>query len=177
MKKVFVFYLLIWSVTMYGQGYKSLVTEADKYYNDKAYIKSVEKYKEAFKLDKTKRSDLYNAACSAALAKEEKLAFKWLELALKNGWTNIRHLKSDKDLNSLHDKKKWDKLLTSMQKEVDKIEANYDKPLQAELLAINEDDQGIRREFIEAQKTHGFKSAIVDSLGRIMMYKDSINLM
>jgi hypothetical protein len=63
-----------------------------------------------------------------------------------------------------------------MQKIVDVKEANLDKPLQAELLAIYEDDQGIRRTFIKAQKDYGFQSKIVDSLGRIMMHKDSVNL-
>jgi hypothetical protein len=63
-----------------------------------------------------------------------------------------------------------------MQKIVDVKEANLDKPLQAELLAIYEDDQDIRRTFIKAQKDYGYQSKIVDSLGRIMMQKDSINL-
>jgi len=60
--------------------------------------------------------------------------------------------------------------------EVDKKEANYDKPLQAELLAIFDDDQVIRRQFISAQEEFGHQSKQVDSLRRIMMVKDSVNL-
>jgi hypothetical protein len=79
-------------------------------------------------------------------------------------------------LDALHNDKKWLPFVNEMQKIVDVKEANLDKPLQAELLAIYEDDQGIRRTFIKAQKDYGFQSKIVDSLGRIMMHKDSVNL-
>lgn len=176
MKNTLVAVFLLCAFSAFAQDYKSIVATADQHYNNKEYNESVARYQEAFKLNKTRGSDLYNAACSAALSGNKKLAFEWLNLALKNGWTNVRHLKSDADLNSLHGSKKWDKLVAAMQKEVDKIEANYDMPLQEELLAIYEDDQGIRRVFIEAQKQYGPKSPQSDSLIQIMQYKDSVNL-
>ncbi|NUQ24438.1 MAG: hypothetical protein HUU34_10835 [Saprospiraceae bacterium] len=176
MKITLVTALLLCAFTVSAQDYKSIVATADQHYNNKEYNESVARYQEAFKLNKTRGSDLYNAACSAALSGNKKLAFEWLNLALKNGWTNVRHLKSDSDLNSLHNTKKWNKLVAAMQKEVDKVEANYDKPLQEELLAIYEDDQGVRRVFVETQKQFGPKSPQSDSLIRIMKYKDSVNL-
>lgn len=160
----------------FGQTYQSLIVEADAFYNSKDYGKSVEKYKDAFKLEQKSGPDFYNAGCSASLLGNKKLAFKWLNLALKNGWSNVRHLKTDTDLTPLHADKKWDKLVADMQVVVDKREANYDKPLQAKLLAIYEDDQSIRRQYISAQQEFGRQSEQVDSLGSIMMYKDSINL-
>jgi hypothetical protein len=169
------FLFFICSLT-FGQTYKSIVAEAEAFYNNKDYKKSVKKYKEAFKLEQKSGSDFYNAGCSASLLGDKKLAFQWLNLALKNGWSNVRHLKTDTDLNSLHSDKKWNKLVSEMQSVVDKREANYDKPLQAKLLEIYEDDQLIRQQFISAQKEFGHQSRQVDSLGRIMMYKDSINL-
>jgi hypothetical protein len=167
--------LFICSFT-YGQTYKSIVAEADGFYTSKEYQKSVDKYKEAFKIEQKSAGDLYNAGCAASLLGNKELAFEWLNLALKNGWTNIGHLKTDSDLISLHDSKKWNDLLTEMQKELDKKEANYDKPLQAKLLAIYNDDQPIRLQYISAQKEFGYQSKQVDSLGKVMMYKDSINL-
>lgn len=161
---------------IHGQTYKNLVVEADKFYSDKDYEKSVEKYKEAFKLEQKSAVDFYNAACSAALSEDNKLAFKWLNLAFKNGWLNVKHLETNTDLTILHKSKKWDRLVSEMQKAVDNMEANYDKPLQEKLLAIFEDDQSIRKEYISAQKEFGYKSKQVDSLGRIMAYKDSINV-
>ena len=168
--------LLVICSFSFAQDYKSLITEAGNFYNNKEYEKSVSKYKEAFKIEQKKPGDLYKATCSASLSGNKRLAFEWLNLALKNGWTDIKHLKSDTDLAALHHSKKWSKILTAMQKEVDKKEANYDKPLQAKLLAIYDDDQKVRQQFIAAQKEFGFPSKQVDSLGRIMNYKDSLNL-
>lgn len=170
-----VFLLFICSVT-FGQTYKSLIVEADAYYKNKEYKKSVEKYKEAFKFEQKNSGDLYNAGCSASLLGDKKLAFKWLNLALKNGWANVRHLQTDTDLTLLHTDKKWNKLVSEMQLVVDKREANYDKNLQAKLLVLYEDDQSIRQQYISAQKKFGHQSKQVDSLRVIMIYKDSINL-
>lgn len=176
MKQIVTTFLLFISSLTFGQTYKSIVAEADAFYKNKEYKKSVEKYEEAFKLEQKSGSDFYNAGCSASLLGNKKLAFKWLNLALKNGWSNVRHLKSDTDLTLLHRDKKWDKLVLEMQLIVDKREINYDKSLQAKLLAIYEDDQPIRQQYISAQKEFGHQSKQVDSLGKIMMYKDSINL-
>ena len=167
---------LLLSTFSFGQTYNSLISEADSLYQAKDYKHSIEKYVVAFKIEKTSPSDLYNAACSAALLGDQKKAFKWLNLALENGWSNVQHLKSDSDLNSLHQNKKWNKLVDDMQKVVDLREANYDKPLQAKLIAIFDEDQTIRREYIAAQTQYGRESKQVDSLGNIMMFKDSVNL-
>ncbi|MBK6785238.1 MAG: hypothetical protein IPG79_16925 [Saprospiraceae bacterium] len=167
-------FLCIYTLT-FGQTYNSIITEADAFYNNKEYEKSVKKFKKAFKLEQKSASDFYNAGCSASLNGDKKLAFKWLNLALQNGWSNVRHLKSDTDLTVLHKDKRWNKLVAEMQAIVDKREVNYDKPLQAKLLAIFDDDQQIRQQFIAAQKEFGYQSRQVDSLGKMMMFKDSIN--
>jgi tetratricopeptide (TPR) repeat protein len=111
--------LFICSLT-YGQTYKLIVAEADGFYNSKEYQKSVDKFKEAFKIEQKNAGDFYNAGCAASLLGDKELAFEWLNLAFKNGWTNIGHLKTDSDLISLHDSKKWNNLLTEMQKELEK---------------------------------------------------------
>ncbi|GAB3720621.1 DUF6624 domain-containing protein [Flavobacterium koreense] len=176
MKATFTTILLFLFSLSFAQNYKALVSEADALYKNKDYKKSVEKYTEAFKIEQKSGSDFYNAACSAALLGKKNVAFQWLQLALDKGWINVSHLKTDTDLDTLHNDKKWLPFVNEMQKIVDVKEANLDKPLQAELLAIYEDDQGIRRTFIKAQKDYGFQSKIVDSLGRIMMQKDNVNL-
>ena len=177
MRLVFISICFLFSSLTYSQkSYKDLIGDADKFYRDKEYVKSVEVYKQAFKIEEKNGSNLYDAACSAALAGNKKMAFQWLNNAMDNGWINIHHMKQDKDLISLHNEKKWNKLLSAMQKIVDVKEANYDKPLQAKLLEIYNDDQPIRQEYIAARKTYGHKSSQVDSLGKIMLYKDSVNL-
>lgn len=175
MKIIFLILSLLTYSSAFEQDYKMIITEANNFYKNKEYKKSVYKYKEAFKIEQNNADNLYDAACSAALLGNDHLAFEWLNLAVKNGWININHLKSDNDLIVLHNSKRWDNLLIALQNEIDKIEANYDKPLQSKLIAIFEDDQGIRRQFIAAQKEFGYQSREVDSLRKIMIFKDSIN--
>lgn len=175
--KYLLFALLLCSAGfLSAQDYNALISSAEKHYNDKAYPQSVAQYKAAFKIEKKDPTDLYNAACSAALSGKKSQALQWLDLAQKNGWANARHAKSDSDLNALHNTKKWPVIVANMQAELDKREANYDKPLQAELLAILDDDQNIRRQFIEAEKQYGFKDPRTDSLLQIMIKQDKINL-
>ncbi|MBX7227499.1 MAG: hypothetical protein K1X55_15800 [Chitinophagales bacterium] len=175
MRAILLVILFQTSSVVFCQDYASFVGQADKFYENKDYESSVEQYKSAFKLAH-KAADLYNAGCSAALSGNKKLAFKWLNLALSEGWTNIKHLKQDADLESLHDSKRWQQLLEAMQAEVDRKEANYNKPLQSQLLSIYDDDQLIRKEYIAAQKELGSNSTLVDSLAEVMLFNDSINL-
>jgi hypothetical protein len=176
MKQLLSLLFVFLSCTVSAQTYKSWVSEAEAYYAGKQYPQSVASYRQAFALEQKSGNDFYNAACSAALAGMDSLALDWLELAFRHNWTNVRHLKTDSDLNSLYGNKRWETLVAAMQQVVDKREANYDKPLQAKLLAIYEEDQQIRRQYITAQKESGRQSRQVDSLGKLMRYKDSINL-
>ncbi|MDD8016932.1 MAG: hypothetical protein PHP42_01030 [Bacteroidota bacterium] len=163
-------------VTVSGQTYRQLIKQADSLYNSKDYKKSNDVYQQAFKFEKKNVNDLYNAACSAALAGDTKNSFEFLKLACQNGWLNIDHMKKDSDLNGLHNDGQWIALLSKMQNTIDSIEANYDKPLQKELLEIFNDDQSIRNQYITATKKLGYNNPTADSLGKIMIYKDSINL-
>lgn len=57
------------------------------------------------------------------------------------------------------------------------IEANYDKPLQTELLTILEEDQKYRIQINEAQKKFAQDSKEMQDLWKIIIQKDSINLL
>jgi hypothetical protein len=63
-----------------------------------------------------------------------------------------------------------------MQKRVDEIEANYDKPLQAELLTIYEEDQKYRRMIDSINTNYGWESEQMKALWAIISEVDSINL-
>jgi hypothetical protein len=154
----------------YGQDYSTFIEQATHAYNEKSYPQSVIAYQAAFKIQQKKSSDFYNAACSAALAGDKALAFNWLEAAIERGWKGIKHLKKDEDLVSLHDAEAWKKITTQLQQKVDAIEAQYDKPLQATLLQILEDDQKYRIAFDTAQ------GAYQKQLFEKMHIQDSINL-
>ncbi|HQK98108.1 MAG TPA: hypothetical protein PLH61_08810, partial [Bacteroidia bacterium] len=120
MKKTIIVLFLFVSSFINAQDYKSIVAAADQFYSDSNYVESAIKYQAAFKIEAKNPGDLYNGSCSAALAGKKDLAFEWLNLAFKNGWMNIKHLKTDTDLTSLHESKQWDELLKEMQAAVDK---------------------------------------------------------
>lgn len=177
MKKLSVFILIaLNSITLQAQNYKEHVQKADSCYNAKDYTLSAEYYKKAFKKENTNSTDLYNGACAAALSNESRNAFKWLSLAIDNGYENFGHLKKDRDLAALHSQKDWEKLMVKIQKKKDIIEINYDKPLQEELLAIYDEDQGMRGEFMAIYKDSKTTKNTRDSISKIMNYKDSLNL-
>jgi len=173
---LFLITCLICSVT-YGQNYSQLVNDANEKYLEKEYKKSVELYKRAFAKEQKSRTDFYNAGCSAALTGDVTLALSWLNQAFSNGFVNIRHMKSDSDLNSLYKTQGWKSLVATMQAKVDRLEANYDKPLQAKLLAIYDDDQKDRQRIEEMGKKYGYNSREVDKLWKTIAYKDSVNLL
>ena len=177
MKAILPCFLCLFSVLVYGQDYNRLVGEANDNYNKKNYTKSAMLYKQAFKLEQKRRSDFYNAACSAALIPDKKLALNWLSLAFDNGYVNIRHLKADTDLDALHNTTGWQVLVGKMQKKVNEMEKNYDKSLQNELLAIFDDDQKERLKLNDLGQRFGFDSKQVDALWKHIEKKDSINLL
>ncbi|REG96468.1 DUF6624 domain-containing protein [Flavobacterium aquicola] len=177
MRKIIAFLLIINNSLIHAQTYKNLIHKADSCYTAENYKTSVDYYEKAFKIEHTKPNDFYNAACSAALSKQDKKAFKWLNLAIDNGYENITHLQIDADLKSLHENKEWKNTTEKFQKKLDILEAHYDKPLQKELLAIYAEDQDIRGEFMKIYKDKGPGNKSFDSINNLMRYKDSINLL
>lgn len=177
MKKLFAFFFIVTNcVFAQAQTYKEWVQKGDSCYTAENYKLSVGYYEKAFKIEQKDSGDLYNAGCSASLALENKKAFKWLNLAIDNGYENIAHIQIDGDLKRLHTEKEWKVLIDKLQKKIDILSANYDKPLQKELLDIYADDQGIRGDFMKIYKDPNSNKKKIDSIGKIMGQKDSINL-
>jgi hypothetical protein len=156
--------------------YNSLIKKADSCYNIKTFTPSRDYFAEAFKIEHTNPKHLYNGACAAALTNDINKAFDWLNLSVDNGYVNITHLKIDSDLTVLHSKNEWEKLIIKLEKKIEIIEVNYNKPLQKELLSVYEEDQGIRIKFMSIYKNPNSDRKKIDSIGKIMNYKDSLNL-
>ncbi|WP_433834835.1 DUF6624 domain-containing protein [Flavobacterium anhuiense] len=177
MKKLIVFILLVLNFSfLNAQTYQEWVHKADSCSRAKNYKLSVSYYSKAFKIEQKSFVDFYHAGCSAAMAKENKKAFKWLNLSIDKGYENISHIQIDPDLTSLHSEKEWKKAIDKLQKKVDAIGANSDKLLEKELALIYADDQEIRGEFMNVYKTPNPDKKKLDSIGKIMDRKDSINL-
>lgn len=177
MKKLLAYFFIITNFAFAeAQTYKEWVHKADSCYSAENYKLSVDYYSNAFKIEQKDYRDFYNAGCSASLAKENKKAFKWLNLSIDKGYENIAHMQIDKDLKPLHSEKEWKKTIDKLQKKLDIIGANYDKVLEKELSQIYADDQEIRGEFMNIYKTPNPDKKKMDSIGKIMGTKDSINL-
>ena len=176
MKKIILFALLGNFLNIYSQNYDLLIKKADSCYEAKNYKISTDFFAKAFKENPESKKNYYNAACSASLANEKNSAIKWLEIAINNGFENVNHIKSDADLDNIKNEKKFIQIISKLQKKIDLVESQYDKPLQKELLQIFKDDQEIRLQYVAAEKKYGYKGNVIDSLGQIMDKNDSSNL-
>lgn len=176
-KNIYTLLLLFLFTSVNAQEYSKLINDADKLYESKDYKMSTDLYNKAFKIENKNPNHLYNGACASSLAGNTKKAFKWLNLSIEKGWVNLKHLKSDTDLENLHSKKEWKKTIEKLEKKLELIEANYDKPLQTELLTILDEDQKYRMEMNEIQKKFGQDSKEMKELWKITHQKDSINLL
>ena len=118
MKKPLLSTLLLFCVLTKGftQDYATLTKQGYKVYENKEYAKSVEIFEQAFKLEKPKSSDLYNAACSASLAKQTDKAFDFLRQAIDGGYSNLGHLKADTDLIPLYQDNRWKEIIVKIEK-------------------------------------------------------------
>ena len=118
MKKALLSTLLLFFAFTKGftQDYSTLAKQGYKVYEEKDYAKSVDIFEQAFKLDKPKPSDLYNAACSASLAKQGDKAFYFLNQAIDAGYSNLGHLKADTDLVSLYQDNRWKEIIAKIEK-------------------------------------------------------------
>ena len=108
-------------------NYKQKIKEADEYYNLKEYKKSVIAYAQAFEYSYTDQLDIYNAACSSALAEDIETAFQYL-FKLANSqfkYADLKWITTDSDLDILHKDKRWIDLIKIVK--LNKEEAELEK--------------------------------------------------
>lgn len=166
----------LFSISAFCQDYLTLISKAENNYAEKSYFKSVKLYENAFRLQPGSASDYYNAACSAALNNQAILSIKWLNKAIYAGYTDVKHMQNDADLNSLHQSKRWSHLIKRLEQKVKVIEAHYDKNLQAQLLRMYDEDQNYRVQIVELSKNGGSNLMELQSLWKKVAEKDSTNL-
>jgi hypothetical protein len=160
-------------------SYSKLINEAGRLYDQKEYLRSGQKYSEAFAAlgNRGMMNDRYNAACSWALANVRDSAFANLMKIAKSGqYTSYNHLVSDPDLNGLHMDPRWTEVVALVKAAKDKAEEGLDKPLVAMLDTIHREDQQYRLQIAEIEKKHGRESAEMKAHWRLIGEKDSINL-
>ena len=174
MKKtlLFIFVLLFTLTKSFTQDYSTLAKQGYKVYEDKEYAKSVEIFEQAFKLEKPRPSDLYNAACSAALAKQTDKVFDFLGQAIDAGYSNLGHLKADTDLVSLHEDNRWKEIIGKIEKKQADELAKLKYPKIAKMLdSMEVSDQAGRNKMTELTNK-GFKQ---NSSEMLQAFKDMVN--
>jgi hypothetical protein len=161
------------------EEYSKLIDEAWQLYENKEYLKSGQKFSEAFIAVENKEivKDRYNAACSWALANQPDSSFKQLFKITETGnFTNLRRIKADKDLISLYTDERWNKIIEVVRSNKEKAEVNFDKALIAMLDTIYLEDQTYRQQNKEIQEKFGWESDEMKNQWKIINEKDSINL-
>lgn len=161
------------------ERYKELIGEAWELYQEKEYLSSGQKYAEAFVAlgNKGDINDRYNAACSWALAGQPDSAFVQLFKIAESGYyTNLGHITTDTDLNTLHDDERWPRVIAIVATNKEKAEEKLDKPLVALLDSVFKEDQKYRMQMKEVEEKYGWESEEMKRLIATMHEKDSINL-
>lgn len=161
------------------EKYLKLIDEAWQFYENKEYLKSGQKYSEAFKASENKETinNRYDAACSWALANKPDSSFIQLfKIATTENFTNLKRITTDKDLNSLYTDEKWNEVIEIVKSNKKKAEINFDKPLIAILDTIYQEDQKYRQQNKQIQEKYGWESDQMKNLIKIIIEKDSINL-
>ena len=161
---------------IYGQEerkYSSLINEAWDFYKNEEYDKSALKYSEAFVVGKGGTLiDMYNAACSWALAGRPDSSFNILmHIVNKGNFTDIDLITTDPDFNSLHDDSRWNKLV---EKIMDNRE-HFDEHLILVLDTIMQEDQGFREQANKIEQKYGNESNEFNEFVKIIRENDSIN--
>jgi hypothetical protein len=177
MKRLFLMCLLLMRITQYSQAqtYFHLTCDAWRDYQKKDYENALKTYENALKISKNDPSDIYNAACSAALCGQTGKALSLLKESVACGFNDLKNIKEDPDLVTLRALADWDKIYSELIAVHERVEKKYNRPLRDSLLNILRDDQDIRGEYLDYIKTNKFDSPGTDSLRKIILNIDSVN--
>lgn len=181
-------YILVFALTIFSiinvttqtnkQNYSELIRAGWKLCLDKNFTESAKLYEQAFKINtKAPLNDRYNAACINSLAGNPDSAYKHLFIAANElKWNDINHLKNDSDLTNIRIDKRWNELITVMEKNKLEVEKHFDKKLVAELDKIYFEDQSTRSKIPSKEEKYGRDSKEMRAFWQKILKKDSINL-
>lgn len=187
MKKIglivfFVFYIVFTTnaqSTLVLDKYYKMTEEAKSLYKNQKYLQSAQKYEEAFLLlgGKGNLFDIYNAACSWALAGNKDKAFKRLNDLTNKDIVNYYTFITNLDFISLHNDKRWRSFDSIFKLNRNKKIKNPNFTLLSILDTIFLDDQKYRMQLFKVEKEFGVKSKQYKSLCALINAKDFINVL
>ena len=100
---------------------------------------------------------------------------KYLGHSADKGWKNLKHIKKDKDLTSLHSMQGWGEVLGKVQANLDVYEKDFDKPLKKQLEQIYVRDQTLRQLYVAAEDKFGRESEEMTYFWQLVSDQDSLN--
>jgi len=162
-----------------SEKYMNLISIANKFYDNHNFLQSGNAYDAAFKSKNGKglKRDLYNAACSWALANNKNKSFFYLNALVKDyKWSDSLRMSNDSDLVSLQSDNRWQPLIQIVMKNIKEKDSRLNKPLVAILDTILKEDQDIRLKFIDQKNIYRIDTAIRNSVYKTWEKIDSINL-
>ncbi|MFM1932316.1 MAG: hypothetical protein RL226_1619 [Bacteroidota bacterium] len=175
MKVLLFAFLSLIAFSIQSQTFEENIQKGDDLYSKGFYRESAEAYQKAFEIKEGNSGEYYNAACSWALAGDTIWSVNYLNLAADKGWTNLKHIKSDKDLLNLHSTHAWNKVLEKVQANLDFAEKDFDKPLKAQLERIYVRDQTLRQLYRTAEEKFGADSEEMNYFWDLVSEQDSLN--
>jgi hypothetical protein len=167
--------LCLLSFTIQAQSFEEWIRSGDEHYSNKNYEASGEAYDAAFKLEEGTATQYYNAACSWALAGDPRVATHYLHRAADKGWWNVSHIKRDKDLESMHNRKAWGEIINRIKKNKELYEKDFNQELKAQLETIYVRDQTLRQLYSEAIDKFGRESVEMDYYWEVVNAEDRKN--
>ncbi len=161
--------------SLHAQSFEDHIQSGDRYYDEEDYVNSAKEYTKAFELKEGNVNQYYNAGCSWALTGDTIQSIKFLILSAEKGWKNLRHIKRDKDLRSLHNVSAWGKILGLVEANKKESEKDYDQELMAQLNDIYIKDQTLRQLYRDAEDKFGRDSEEMRYFWQLVSEQDSIN--
>ena len=182
-KTILFFSGLLLAISSFGQNnqrYKDLVNDARKLYEGKEYLKSAQKYSEAFKVTGAAvlTQDRIAASSSWTLAEFQDSAFMQLsEVAKDSTFTDyIWLILSHPGLNSLHSDKRWDMFIETIKINFAKKERDLDMHLVNILDSVYLEDQLSQQRYFAIATKYGPESEELKSFRNDMKEKYARNL-
>jgi hypothetical protein len=172
-------FLITYFAFAQNKEYSSFVKKADSLFKAKEYKKAGFTFSEAFKSLgwKGQSNDRYNAACAWSLANYPDSSFFQINnLLSKHNFIDYDKITSEAHLISLQTDARWTPIIETIKQNKDKVEANFNKPLVAQLKQIYEEDQKYRQQLNDIEKQYGWDSKEIKAQWNIINEKDSINL-
>jgi len=175
MKSILTILICLIVNTIQSQTFENFIQNGDRLYNKGLYLESAKEYDKAFEIENGNAIQYYNAACSWALSGNSIQSIKYLIFSADKGWKNLKHIRKDKDLISLHQIQGWDKVLQKVQANLDEYEKDFDKSLKEQLEKIYLRDQTLRQLYQNAEEKFGKESDEMKYYWSLVSEQDSIN--